>query len=178
VSLGQRAGAAKIAEERDEGGLVAFCRAHYDELVGALGLYCGRRDVAEDIAQDALLQVCRHWDQVRTMESPAAWTFTVAFNLARSRFRRVGRQWRALTRLGGVQEPVARPADTTTTVAVRQAIAGLPPRQRMVIVLRFYVDLSVKQAADAMGCAEGTVKALTAQAIAGLRAAGLEVDDA
>jgi RNA polymerase sigma factor (sigma-70 family) len=163
---------------QDEGALVAFCRAQYDDLVGALGLYCGQRDVAEDIAQDALLQVCRHWDRVRAMESPTAWTFTVAFNLARSRFRRVGRQWRALNRLGRDREPENRPADTTTTVLVREAVSGLPPRQRMAIVLRFYIDLSVKQTAEAMGCAEGTVKALTAQAIAGLRAAGLEVHDA
>jgi DNA-directed RNA polymerase specialized sigma24 family protein len=47
----------------------------------------------------------------------------------------------------------------------------------MAIVLRFYVDLSVRQTANAMDCAEGTVKALTSQAVAALRSAGLEVED-
>jgi RNA polymerase sigma factor (sigma-70 family) len=166
-----------IADEQGEAALVAFCRSHYDGLVGALSLYCGQRDVAEDIAQDALLQVCRHWDRVRVMENPSAWTFTVAMNHARSRVRRVGRQWRALARHGAHGEPVARDEDTATAVQVRRAVASLPPRQRMAIVLRFYVDLSVRQTANAMDCAEGTVKALTSQAVAALRSAGLEVED-
>jgi RNA polymerase sigma factor (sigma-70 family) len=61
-------------------------------------------------------------------------------------------------------------------VAVRAAVAALPPRQRAAIVLRYFADLSVRVTAAVMGCAEGTVKALTSKAISALRARGL-VDD-
>lgn len=67
--------------------------------------------------------------------------------------------------------------DTTTAIAVRQAVADLPPRQRQAILCRFYGQLSVAETAASMRCAEGTVKALTHQAIANLRGAGLHVAD-
>jgi RNA polymerase sigma factor (sigma-70 family) len=53
---------------------------------------------------------------------------------------------------------------------MRAALAGLAPRQRATIVLRFYCDLSVEQTAELLGCTVGTVKSQTAKAIAGLRA--------
>ncbi|MDP3711673.1 MAG: sigma factor-like helix-turn-helix DNA-binding protein [Mycobacteriales bacterium] len=55
-------------------------------------------------------------------------------------------------------------------LAVRRAVAALPLRQRTALVYRYYSDLSVEQTAEAMGRATGTVKSLTSQAIASLRA--------
>jgi RNA polymerase sigma factor (sigma-70 family) len=61
------------------------------------------------------------------------------------------------------------PADVTDALAVRAAVAALPPRQRAAVVLRYFADLSVDQTAAVLGCAPGTVKSLTSQAIASLR---------
>jgi DNA-directed RNA polymerase specialized sigma24 family protein len=61
--------------------------------------------------------------------------------------------------------------DPAAAVAVRAALAALPPRQRAVIVLRFYSDLSVDQTADALNCSAGTVKSQTSRALAALRRA-------
>lgn len=171
-----RGGDVPIASAQDD--LDAFCRAAYPELVGALTLYCGTRDVAEDLAQDALLRVCAAWERVAAMANPKGWLFAAGFNLARTRSRRLLRQWRAYARTGATDDFAATgEADPTDAIAVRRAVAGLPERQRRALVLRYYADLSVEDTAAAMGCATGTVKALTAQAIAGLRRAGLEVSD-
>lgn len=173
AQLGRDGGdAASFAPLRD---VAAFCRSLYPELVGALVLYCGDRDAAEELAQEALLRACASWDRVAAMTNPEGWVFAAGFNLARSRTRRLFRQRRAYARAGAAADPgTADPADA---IAVRRAVSELPERQRRALVLRYYADLSVSDAASAMGCAEGTVKALTAQAIAGLRRAGLEVSD-
>ena len=61
-------------------------------------------------------------------------------------------------------------------VAVRGAVAALPQRQREAVVARYFADLSIAETAKAMRCAPGTVQALTPQAIANLRRAGLDID--
>jgi len=99
----------------------------------------------------------------------------VAFNLARSRFRRLSVARRASSRADARWTP-NEAHDDADAVAVRQAVLGLPERQRRALVLRYYVDLSVRETAEHLGCPEGTVKTLTYQAIAALRRAGLEVD--
>ncbi|HEY5011813.1 MAG TPA: sigma factor, partial [Acidimicrobiia bacterium] len=58
-------------------------------LFGALLLYCGSREVAEDLTQETLLRVWRHWASVSAMDRPDRWALRVAFNLAKSGFRRL-----------------------------------------------------------------------------------------
>ena len=145
----------------------AFCRAMHPRLVGALALHCGDRDVAEELSQETLARVWERWSTVRTMESPEAWALRVGFNLAASRFRRRAAERRARARLGPVDERVA---DESAALEVREAVASLPPRQRAALVLRYFADLPVDETAEILGCAPGTVKSLTSQAIASLRA--------
>lgn len=68
--------------------LAAFCQAEHRRLVGALSLYCQDRQVAEELAQDALLRVVTHWHRVRRLDHPSAWVYRVAINLANSYLRR------------------------------------------------------------------------------------------
>jgi DNA-directed RNA polymerase specialized sigma24 family protein len=68
--------------------LTEFCEAEWPRLVGSLSLYTGDADLAEELAQEAVARVCRHWRRVRTMDAPAAWLHRVARNLAHSHFRR------------------------------------------------------------------------------------------
>jgi RNA polymerase sigma-70 factor (ECF subfamily) len=143
-----------------------FCRELHPRLVGALALHCGDRDVAQELAQETFARVWERWSSVRTMDSPEAWAFRVGFNLAASRFRRAAAERRARARFGPPAEHVP---DTADALAVRAAVGALPPRQRAAIVLRYFADLPVAQAAEVLGCAPGTVKSLTSQAIATLR---------
>lgn len=103
------------------------------------------------------------------MASPRAWLSRVGLNLARSWWRRVYAEQRANRRhSAGPDAPTAEPADV---LAIRAAVATLPRRQRAVLVLRYYGDLSVEETAETLGCAQGTVKSLTHRAIASLRTA-------
>ena len=144
-------------------------------MVASLTLYCGDRHLAEELAQEALARAWERWPDVSTMASPEAWTFATARNLARSRFRRRAAERRARRRLER-ERPPADP-DTAVGLAVRAAVAELPERQRATIVARYYLGYDVAATADLLGCAEGTVKAATSQALDRLRAAGL-IDDA
>lgn len=149
----------------DESDVVQFCETHHRAIYGALFLYCGSRETAEDLTQETLLRVWRNWATVSTMERPDRWALRVAFNLAKSGFRRL-RVARRIAELADIEPPAA---DATDALAVRAAVATLPPRQRAAIVLRYFNDLSVTDTATVLGCADGTVKALTSQAVANLR---------
>lgn len=150
--------------------LVTVCQREHPVLVGALGLYLGDRDEAEDVAQEALIRLCQHWP-LPGVENPGAWVMRVAFNLATSRFRRATVHRRAVERM----VPQQTDTDLDAAIAVRRAVLALPERQRHAVVLRYFADLSVRDTAAQLGCPEGTVKTLVFQAIKSLRAAGLEV---
>ncbi len=154
--------------------LAEFCRCEWPRLVGALGFITNDGALAEELAQETMVRVCRHWRRVSTMDAPGAWTYRVALNLAHSHFRRASAGRRAQLR----QQPVALVTgpDAATAIAVRDAVAALPDRMRAVVVLRFYNDMPIAEVASVLGCAPGTVKSMTSRAIDVLRATGL-IDD-
>ena len=157
--------------------LTAFCEAEWPRLVGALSLYTGDADLAEELAQEAVARVCRHWRRVRKMDAPGAWLHRVARNLAHSHFRRARTGERAQARAA---DRLTEPSDDDAVV-LRAVVASLPDRERDVIVLRFYLGLSVREAAAELEIPEGTVKTLTHRAIGRLRERGVvdeEVIDA
>ena len=148
----------------------AFCVEEHPRLVGALSLYCGDRAVAEELAQDALSRACRDWRKVRRLEAPGAWTHRVAINLANSYFRRAAVEARAKCRLREERRAYADSGlDPAVAITIRGALTSLPRRQRTALILRYYVDLPVRDVAAAMECPEGTVKTLTRKAIESLR---------
>lgn len=148
------------------------CGELLPRLVGSLVLYCGDRLVAEELAQEAMARAWERWDRVGVMASPEAWIHRVAFNLARSWFRRRGAERRAMQRVSGAAAPPPLP-DIASAVAVRDAVAALPGRQRAVVIARFYGGLSVKETATVLGCSPGAVKTHTSRALSRLRASGL-----
>ena len=154
-----------VSDVREE--FAELCRAVHPRLVGSLSLRCGDRQLAEDLAQEALARAWQHRSKLRAGGADEPWVFTTAFNLLRSWHRRLltGR------RRGTLLEVRSDSAAGSGDPYVRDAVACLPPRQREVIALRFYADLSIRDAATAMGCAEGTVRALTSQAVSALRTA-------
>ncbi|HEU5002412.1 MAG TPA: SigE family RNA polymerase sigma factor [Actinomycetota bacterium] len=144
----------------------AFCAAHYADLVATLSFVLHDRWQAEDVAQEALARAWARWRRVGGLERPDLWLRRVAINLAIStlRRRRVAARYTRSLSDGAAPGPDRDPDDT-----VAQALASLSPRRRTAVVLRYFADLSVADTAVAMGCKEGTVKALTSQAIAALR---------
>ena len=155
--------------------LEQFCRREHPRLVGTLTLYTGDPQLASDLAQEALARVCRDWSSVTTLGAPGAWAHRVAINLAKSTFRRRAVERRHRNTSTG--SPVDEPPDVAAAIALRDAVAQLPHRQRAALILRYWGDFSVEDTAEAMRCATGTVKALTHQAIATLRRAGFGIDD-
>ena len=147
--------------------LSAFCREVYPRLVGALSLHCGDHALAEQVADEAVARVCRDWNRVRSSENPAGWAYRCAINLANSHFRRLAAERRARARLAHTAD--AYEPDVATVVTVRRLVAALPRREKTALILRYYLDLSVRETADLMGCPEGTVKTLTRRANQALR---------
>lgn len=155
--------------------LASFCESEHRRLVGLLALYVGDRTTAQELAQDAFTRLCEHWPRVKDMANRRAWLTKVAMNLARSWFRRKAAERRAYRRHDSGDDP--HPTDRASVIAVREAVAELPERQRTALVLRYFAELPVAETAQAMSCAEGTVKSLTHRAIRTLRDRGGLIDD-
>jgi RNA polymerase sigma factor (sigma-70 family) len=148
----------------DEYELRAFFNDGYDRLVGRLdGWSC--QPWAEDLVQEALL---RAWERARGGEaviSLHAWVTTVATNLARSQLRRQQAERRAMARLLGAwpewlvgQTGAAADLIDDHVDELRELLAGLPRRQREVLVLHYVADLDVASIAKLLGIGVGTVK--------------------
>ena len=142
-----------MAAEED---FAVFCAAEMPRLVGAVGLYCGDAHVAEEIAQEALATVWRKWRTVSASAAPGAYAHRTAINLANSYYRRKRAERRAAAAAASGTRTVVDP-DVGDRLAVRRALGTLSPRQRAVLVLRYYLGYTVEETAQALGIAPGTV---------------------
>ncbi|OGO53554.1 MAG: hypothetical protein A2V84_01190 [Chloroflexi bacterium RBG_16_70_13] len=116
----------------------------------ALMLHDARR--AEDVAQDAFVQLLKNWDKISRYERPDAWVRRVAIRLAMRALRR-DRLWSLVK--ADVRQPMPlQPRDLDVTDAVRR----LPGMQRAAVVLFYYEDLPIADIAQALGCAEPTAR--------------------
>jgi RNA polymerase sigma-70 factor (ECF subfamily) len=131
-----------------------FYRAEVPGLV-ALARGLAPPEVAEDIAQEAMLVAMRRWPQVREMEHPQAFVRRVCANLAVSAFRRRLVELRALGRAAAQPAP-ALAADEHEEFW--RLVRALPRRQAQSVALHYLFDLSVSQVAQTLGCSEGSVK--------------------
>jgi RNA polymerase sigma-70 factor (sigma-E family) len=139
-------------------------------LLRSAYLLTGDRAHAEDLLQVALVRTAGRWEQARG--APDAYAHRVLINLLHDRHRRLTR--RPVERPLGDYDHARRPlSDHAGAVADRDAIMRavklLPARQREVLVLRFFADLSVSETAAATGSSQGTVKTHTSRALARLR---------
>lgn len=148
-----------------------FVHSAWPGLYRSAYLLVGDRGLAEDLVQTSLAKTYASWGQVRELAAARGYARTVMVNTATSWFRR--RSWRNETatadpRVPGVPDR-SELADHTDRLAIVAALARLPPRQRAVVVLRFYEDLSVEQTAQVLSVTVGTVKSQTSHALAKLR---------
>lgn len=135
--------------------LEEMCRREHGPLVGMLGLYCGDRYVAEDLAQEALIRLCRDWRKVRKLDAPQHWLRRVAINLAHSHYRRKIVERRALSRSHSSQSQ-----DADSDLETLDLLNNLPHRQKTAVILHYYLDMTVPDVAQVMETPEGTVKTL------------------
>lgn len=144
----------------------AFVRASWGSLYRTAYLMVGNHAQAEDVVQTALTNTYASWHQVRELGAAHAYARTAVVRLVASWFRSKVRLRELPT--DRLPETPYSP-DHSTRPALIDALRQLPPRQRAVVVLRYYEDLSVAQVAHALGCTEGTVKSQTSAALGKLR---------
>ncbi|MCP3938903.1 MAG: sigma-70 family RNA polymerase sigma factor [Actinomycetia bacterium] len=128
-------------------------QAAYSRLVGLAYLTTGTNALAEEIVQDAFVDLFRSWHAVR---QPEAWVRRAVVSRCTSWVRRRALERRHRDQWCG-DEPIVH---DELAVAVRSALHVLSPRQRVAVVLRFRDDLSEAEIASALGCRPGTVKSL------------------
>ena len=134
----------------------AFYEAEYRAMVRLAVALVGRRDVAEELVQDAFVTLHGRWSQVSKYESPEGWLRRVVINRSMSALRRRAVEVRLLGRLSRFRERPAELPDSDG--AIWQAVAALPKRQAQVIALMFVDDLSVHEIAAVLECEENTVR--------------------
>jgi len=131
-------------------------------------LLTGDRGEAEDLLQGALVRLVGRWRQIS--DSPEPYALQVLVNLSRDRHRRLGRRPREAAHEHAVERLQDDEADRLMDRdALARAVRSLPRRQREVVALRFFLDLSVSDTASALQCSEGAVKGYTARALAHMR---------
>ncbi|KJS53662.1 RNA polymerase sigma24 factor [Streptomyces rubellomurinus subsp. indigoferus] len=148
----------------------------FTEFVAACGpkmlrvawLLTGDRHQAEDLLQTALAKLWPRWGRI-ALDRPEAYLRKVLVTSHVSWWRR---RWTGELPHDDLPEPPTD-ADPYEGVVLGQVVAeavrGLPPRQRAVVVLRFFEDLSVEETAEVLRCSPGTVKSQTHRALAALR---------
>jgi RNA polymerase sigma-70 factor (sigma-E family) len=152
--------------KRNFDGLEALVAERGNALLATAVLLTGSRAAGEDLLQSALERLMRSWGRVR--EDREGYLRRVMYNLAVDQWRRRRRRPEVFASV----EPAGQP-DPTNGVALRQALvtalAQLPPRQRTVLVLRYWEQLSEAETATALGISVGSVKSTASRGLSRLR---------
>jgi RNA polymerase sigma-70 factor (sigma-E family) len=159
-----------LSDDR-QAGVAALYRAHAVGLIRLAVVMLGDRAAAEDVVQDAFASLFRRYSRLAQPERALQYVRSSVLNGCRSELR---------ARRRAAQHPARALADTTAASAeqdaligvehrqVLAALRGLPDRQREVLVLRYFLDLSPAEITAAMGISPGTVKSTTSRALTAL----------
>jgi RNA polymerase sigma-70 factor (sigma-E family) len=147
-----------------------FAHSRWAALVRLGYAVTGDRDLAEDLAQTALANAYASWSRVRRADDPDAYVRRIVLNTHRGSFRK-RRVTERLTQAppdttATVPDPATAHGDRATVLA---ALGTLPRRQREVLILRYWLDLTEAQVAATLGCSVGNVKSQASRALARLR---------
>ncbi|WP_020663961.1 SigE family RNA polymerase sigma factor [Amycolatopsis benzoatilytica] len=157
-------------DQRDEQEFAEYFAARRDAVRRTAYLMCGDWHKADDLAQTAFVALHRRWKKIRDRGATDAY---VRKTLVRAVIDESRRPWRRERQTEELPEPVDDGPGLAERVATREdllaALKEVPPKQRAVLVLRFFDGLDVGAAATALGCSEGNVKSQTARGLANLR---------
>ena len=155
-----------------DGAVERLYAAHWRRLVRLSVLLVHDTGVAEEVVQDAFVAMHGRWRRLRDPDKALAYLRQAVVNRSRSTLRHRG----VVERHAARQRPVdalpgadAAVLDRGRRTAVLDALAALPTRQREVLALRYYLDLSEADIADALGISRGAVKSHASRGSAALR---------
>ena len=162
---------AEVLMERDEAVSALFHR-HATGLVGLAFCLLGDRGAAEEVVQDAFIALHRHWSELREQLSALSYLRAAVVKGCRSRQRRLVRARAALPALRPVTTVVSSSEDTVVgrdeAARLAAAVRTLAPRQREVLVCRFYLELTETQTAALLQIGRTSVKTHATRGLAGL----------
>jgi RNA polymerase sigma-70 factor (sigma-E family) len=145
--------------------------SHYRRLVRLSVLLVGDPETAEEVVQDSFVAMHGRWRSLREPEQGLAYLRQTVVNRSRSVLRHRGVRARhvpaAVPHLPGADDDVLV---TERRAVVLDALRGLPDRQREVLALRYYLDLSEADIAETLGISKGAVKSHASRGVAALRA--------
>ncbi|MEV7026032.1 SigE family RNA polymerase sigma factor [Kitasatospora sp. NPDC093558] len=130
-------------------------------------LLCGDWHRADDLVQETIAKLYVNWSRAGRMENLDGYARRVLVNVFLGEQRTSW--WRRTVRREAAPETAADSIDLDASLDLRHALAALPPRQRATVVLRYYCDLTVEQAAEALGCSTGNVKSQSSRGLDTLR---------
>ena len=161
--------------DRDRDAFERLVATRSQALLRSAYLMTGDAQSAEDLLQTALAKMIPRWSRLRDPDAAEAYLRRVMTTTYLKWWRR---HWR--NEVPSETVPDAPGADVYAEVdardQLRRALATLAPRQRAVVVLRFYEDLSEERVAELLGCSVGNVKSTASRALAKLRAQGLATE--
>ncbi|GAA0968793.1 SigE family RNA polymerase sigma factor [Acrocarpospora macrocephala] len=155
-------------------GFREFLRARQQSLMRSSYLLCGDPHQAEDLLQTVLIRVARNWHKLAKDGNPEAYARRALINEHISWWRRHRRH---LPLMGPPKASHDPSVESVNRLALGQALDRLTPRQRAVLVLRYYEDRSVQETAELLKCSPGTVKSQTSHALGRLRVLAPELAD-
>jgi RNA polymerase sigma-70 factor (sigma-E family) len=158
-----------MTRERSTTDFESWLSAREPALQRTALLLTGDPHSAQDLVQTTLAKLYLAWDRIEDHEHVDAYARRVLLNEHRSAWRRPWRRREVVTEAVPEGDQPASEYDGAHD-AVWAFVATLPPRQRAVIVLRYYEDLTEPETADVLGISVGTVKSQASRAIAALRA--------
>ena len=155
----------------DVAGFEALARAHQDRVYRWALALLGRREDARDATQEVFLRAFTGLQAWRFESRLTTWLFRTTFNVCREARRRSWRERLKQARFLKLAAPrAAAPAlPTSAPGACATLLQALPPRQRQVVLLRIYEELSVAETAAVLGIPEGTVRSNFFKAVGRLR---------
>lgn len=138
------------------GDFEGWYRIEHPRVLAAAFVAAGDLDVAREVTAEAFSRAYERWDDVGRMANPSGWTYVVALNLVRRRWRWRRRENGDLTRTREVAPPLEI---SEMRVDVLCAVQSLSRRARIAVALRYFAGLSEAEVAEAMGVAPGTASA-------------------
>jgi RNA polymerase sigma-70 factor (sigma-E family) len=170
-ALTMATGGVVVDQNADEQDFSAYFAASYGRVRRTAYLMTGDWHRADDVAQAAFVRLARSWRSVRDRQYLDGFMRTCVFREAIDESRRPWRRESAVHSVPERQDATSVAEDVAERLAVAAVLRRLPPRQRAVLVCRFYEDLDVAQTAEVLGCSQGTVKSQTARGLDALRSA-------
>jgi RNA polymerase sigma-70 factor (sigma-E family) len=146
-----------------------FARERMPSLVRFATAVCADGGVAEDVVQEVLGRIYRDWPRIDALDAAEAYVRKAIVN----EYLSWRRKWaRIIPRHDLAHDPEPDVADAHAVRSeLAHQLAALPPRQRAVLVMRYYADMTDAEIADAMGCRSVTVRGYASRGLSALRIA-------